>query len=120
MRKRRNYVANHAKQESVVAKDNRNLFRQLVSIKVAEGVSGGTVKQYEENFRFFSEYIERNGNDFSVVVVTSELICEWITYMQFDHIQYRKIATRRVKEVGLKPATINTRIKTIRGMQYGF
>lgn len=116
MRKRRNYVANHAKQESVDNKDIRNLFRQFVSIKVAEGVSGGTVKQYEENFRFFHEYIERHGNDFSVDLVTSEFIREWITYMQFDHIQYRKVATRKVKEVGLKPATINTRIKTIRVM----
>lgn len=116
MRKRRNYVANHAKQESVDARDIRNLFRQFVSIKVAQGVSEGTVNQYEENFAYFREYIERHGNNFDVDLITQDYIRAWITYMQYDHVQYRKVATRKVKEVGLRPATVNTRIKTIRVM----
>lgn len=54
MRKRRNYVANHARKGSQDVEDIRNLFRKFVSIKVSEG----TVNQYEENFAFISEYID--------------------------------------------------------------
>ncbi len=116
MRKRRNYVANHAKKQAADDNDIRVLFRRFVSIKTAEGVSESTVGQYEDNFAFFCEYIEKRGGDYDVAAITQDFLREWITYMQFDHIQFRKIATRKVKEVGLKPSTINTRIKTIRVM----
>lgn len=116
MRKRRNYIANYAKEDSADARDIRNLFRQFVSVKVSEGVSEGTVHQYEENFGFFREYIEKHGNNFDVEFITQDYLRNWITYMQYDHVQFRKVATRKVKDIGLKPATINTRIKTMRVM----
>lgn len=115
MRKRRNYVANHAK-KGANEEDIRVLFRKFVSIKTAEGVSEGTVRQYENNFAFFCEYVEMRGGDFAVQAVTPDFMREWITYMQFEHVQFRKVASRMAKEVGLKPATINTRIKTMRVM----
>ncbi len=116
MRKRRNYVGNQVKKDAQEAQDVRHLFRQFVSIKVAEGVSEGTVNQYEDNFSFFCEYIESHGAQYDIEAIKSTLIREWITYMQFDHIQFRKVAERKAKEVGLKPSTINTRLKTIRVM----
>ena len=116
MRKRRNYIANYAKEDSADERDIRNLFRQFVSVKVSEGVSEGTVHQYEENFGFFREYIEKHGNNFDVEFITQDYLRNWITYMQFKHVQFRKVDTRKEKEIGLKPATINTRIKTLRVM----
>lgn len=116
MRKRRNYVGNQEKKGAQETKDIRQLFRQFVSIKVAEGVSEGTVNQYEDNFTFFCEYIESHGSQYDIEAITSTYIREWITYMQFDHVQFRKVAERKAKEVGLKPSTINTRLKTIRVM----
>lgn len=116
MRKRRNYIANYAKEDSEDARDIRNLFRQFVSVKVSEGVSKGTVHQYEENFGFFREYVEKHGNNFDVEFITQDYLRNWITYMQFKHVQFQKVATRKEKEIGLKPSTINTRIKTMRVM----
>lgn len=114
MKKRRNLTANHAKFQAADEKDIRILFRKFVSIKVSEGVSEGTVKQYEENFKFFCDYISRHGNVYDVESITTEFIREWITYMRFNHVLFKQVPTRGVKEVGLKPATINTRLKTIR------
>lgn len=37
-------------------------------------------------------------------------------YMQFEHIRFKAIKTREIKEIGLKPSTINTRIKTMKVM----
>lgn len=116
MRKRRNYIANHAKKGEQDNNDIRNLFRKFVAVKVSEGVSDGTVNQYEENFRFFCEYIESHGALYDVSAITTDFIREWIAHMQFDHIQFRTDKHRKVKDVGLKPSTINTRLKTIRAM----
>lgn len=116
MKKRRNYTANHAKQQAADSQDIRVLFRNFVSVKVSEGVSEGTVNQYEDNFAFFCEFVERKGEGFDVATITTDFLREWIMHMQFDHIQFRKVSTRKAKPVGLKPATINTRIKTIRVM----
>jgi len=51
-----------------------------------------------------------------VDAITTEFVREWLTYMQKDHVQFRKIAHRKTKSVGLKPATINTRLKTMKVM----
>lgn len=37
-------------------------------------------------------------------------------YMQFEHIRFKDIKTREIKEIGSKPSTINTRIKTMKVM----
>lgn len=116
MRKRRNYVANHVKKGEHDARDIRILFRKFVSVKVAEGVSEGTVNQYEENFAFFCDYIDRTKMPYDVEVITTDFIREWITYMQFEHVQFRTVEHRKVKDVGLRPSTINTRLKTLRVM----
>ena len=83
---------------------------------MSEGISEGTVHQYEENFGFFRGYVEKHGNNFDVEFITHMYIREWAMYMQFKHVQYWKVNTRKEKEIGLKPATINTRIKTLRVM----
>ena len=114
MRKRRNYVANHARKGEQDKDDFRNLFRKFVSIKVSEGISEGTVNQYEENFAFVSEYIDMRGESYDVEALTTDFIREWVTYMQFEHVQFRTVKHRREKQVGLAPSTINTRLKTLR------
>src|SRR5690606_37374127 len=70
--------------------------------------------QYRNNFKFFCEYVERMGSDYHIGRMTTEFIRDWITYMQRDHVQFQRIQHRAEKVIGLKPATINTRIKTMR------
>lgn len=116
MRKRRNYVANHAKKGTEDGQDIRNLFRKFVSIKVSEGVSDGTVNQYEENFGFFRGYVDMCETGYDINSFTPEFFRQWATYMQYEHEQFRTIKHRREKQVGLAPSTINTRLKTMRVM----
>lgn len=116
MRKRRNHVVNHRNKGESDDKDLRVLFRKFVSIKVSEGVSEGTTSQYEDNFVFFTDYIETQGKNYNVESITTEFIRDWATYMQFEHVQFRNIKHRQIKDVGLAPSTINTRLKTIRVM----
>lgn len=116
MRKRRNYVANHAKRGEQDSEDIRNLFRKFVSIKVSEGISDGTVGQYEVNIAFFYEYIAMREVGYGINSITPDFIREWATYMQYEHVQFRTIKHRREKHVGLAPSTINTRLKTLRVM----
>lgn len=116
MRKRRNYTANRAKKDGYDADDLRALFSKFTAIKTAEGIAEGTMQQYRNNFKFFCEYIERMGGDYHIGRMTTDFIRDWITYMQRDHVQFQRVQHRAEKAVGLKPATINTRIKTLRVM----
>lgn len=118
MRKRRNFQTNFVKQGEEDTNDLRVLFRKFVNIKISEGVSDGTSNQYEENFRFFCEYVDlMKDGDYGFDTITPDYIREWIRYMQFDHVQFRNDRHRRMeKEVGLAPSTINTRLKTLRVM----
>lgn len=116
MRKRRNFVANHAKLSELESDDIRTLFKAFVKIKVSEGIAIRTIKQYETNFTQFCDYVETNGANYHVKDITTDFIRNWLTYMQQEHVQFRKIAYRKSKSVGLKPATINTRLKTMKVM----
>lgn len=116
MRKRRNLVANHAKLDEFESDDIRTLFNTFVKIKVSEGIAVKTIKQYETNFKQFCDYVEQRGGNYHVKAVTVDFVRDWLTYMQQEHVQFRKISYRRTKSVGLKPATINTRLKTLKVM----
>lgn len=116
MKKRRNFVANHSKLPEIESNDIRSLFKAFVKIKISEGIAIRTIKQYETNFTQFCDYVELFGGNYGVEAITTEFVREWLTYMQKDHVQFRKIAHRKTKSVGLKPATINTRLKTMKVM----
>lgn len=116
MRKRRNFVDNHAKLPELESDDIRTLFKAFVKIKVSEGIAIRTIKQYETNFTQFCDYIETHGGNYGVQAITADFVREWLTHMQQEHVQFRKIAHRKTKSVGLKPATINTRLKTLKVM----
>lgn len=113
MKKRRNTKITSS-QSNAQENDIRNLFRKFMSIKSSEGISEGTLNQYKENFQFFCDYLLLKNYSFLIETINTELFREWIMYMQFEHIRFKDIKTREVKEIGLKPSTINTRIKTMK------
>ncbi|MEK4245303.1 tyrosine-type recombinase/integrase [Psychrobacillus sp. FSL K6-2684] len=115
MKKRRN-TKNTSVQLTEEQNDIHYLFRQFLSIKSAEGIAERTLKQYKENFRFFCEYLQIKNRSYLIETMNPELFREWIMYMQFEHIRFKDIKTKDVKDVGLKPSTINTRIKTMKVM----
>ncbi|MBR7798132.1 hypothetical protein GT022_19105 [Agaribacter marinus] len=71
------------------------LFRIFYEIKVSEGRSARTLKQYDENFRFFMSYLESREIPKSIGKI-----------VKFDGHEY--------KTVGLATSIINTRLKTLR------
>ena len=115
MKKRRNTKI-ISSQTNTEENDIRYQFRQFISIKSSEGISEGTLHQYKENFRFFCEYLILKKYSFFLETINTELFREWIMYMQFEHIRFKDIKTREIKEIRLKPSTINTRIKTMKVM----
>lgn len=115
MKKRRNTKI-ISSQINTEENDIRYLFRQFMSIKSSEGISEGTLHQYKENFQFFCEYLNLKKYSFIIETINTELFREWIMYMQFEHIRFKDIKTREIKVIGLKPSTINTRIKTMKVM----
>lgn len=115
MKKRRN-TKKSISQTVTEQNDIRYLFKQFLSIKSSEGNAERTLKQYQENFKFFCEYLNEKNCSFAVETMNAELFRDWVMYMQFEHIQFKDIKTKTIKEVGLKPSTINTRIKTMKVM----
>lgn len=116
MRKRRNTSANHSRPIEYESDDIRELYRLFVRIKLSEGIAENTVKQYDTNFGQFLRYVEYRGGNYSAKAITTEFIRDWITYMLNDQVQFERITHRTEKAVGLAPATVNTRLKTIRVM----
>lgn len=96
--------------------DIRALFEQFVNIKRASGIAPKTIGQYKTNFAGFISYIERVGNGFDVSDITPEFIREWLSFMMSEHVHFENVKYRRDKPQGLAPATVNTRLKTIRVM----
>ena len=115
MKKRRNTKI-ISSQTNTEENDIRHLFRQFMNMKTSEGISEGTLHQYKENFQFFCEYLNLKKYSFHIETINTELFREWIMYMQFEHIRFKDIKKREIKEIGLKPSTINTRIKTMKVM----
>lgn len=95
-----------------------DLFMKFKAIKQAEGRAPGTLNQYEDNYGFFVEYLDRHGIRRSMKDITKQTIREYIIYMRDKWIKFKdhKFKTEAEMTVGLSPSTINTRLKTLRVM----
>ncbi|MEK4970736.1 tyrosine-type recombinase/integrase [Cytobacillus sp. FSL R7-0696] len=93
-----------------------DLFAKFISIKKAEGRALSTIRQYEDNYGFFIEFLDRHDIKRSMTVIDRDIIREYIVYMnerliKFEGHKYKK---ESVMTVGLSPSSINTRLKTLR------
>ncbi|MGX9931057.1 tyrosine-type recombinase/integrase [Virgibacillus salarius] len=87
------------------------LFRVFYEIKVSEGRSARTLKQYDENFRFFIPYLELREIPKSIGKINLDTILRYIKYMRGEIV---KFDGHEYKTVGLATSIINTRLKTLR------
>ncbi|WP_173916917.1 phage integrase SAM-like domain-containing protein [Halobacillus sp. Marseille-Q1614] len=74
------------------------LFQTFLSIKSAEGRADSTLKQYRDNYGYFSTFLADNTGR----AIDKKLFREYVLYMR--------------EELHLAPSTINTRLKTLRVM----
>lgn len=109
------------RESSTVSYDLALLFERLVNAKVAEGRSPGTLKQYRTNFAFFTDWLDQEGVEKDVRLITPELIRSYTAYMLHGKIRYEghQYKTSEEKTVGLSSVTVNTRLKTLRVL-FGF
>jgi integrase/recombinase XerD len=78
----------------------------------------GTLNQYEDNYGYFIEYLDRHEIKRSVKDITKDTIREYIVYMREKWVKFEdhKFKPQESMTVGLSPATVDTRLKTLRVM----
>ncbi|GER71301.1 tyrosine recombinase XerD [Weizmannia acidilactici] len=93
-----------------------DLFETFFAIKKAEGRAPNTLKQYRDNYTYFTEYLDKCGIPRSINEITRDTIRGYIRFMQDEWIKYdgHKFKTESYQTAGLSPSTINTRLKTLR------
>ncbi|WAA13385.1 tyrosine-type recombinase/integrase [Fervidibacillus halotolerans] len=94
------------------------LFKKFLEIKKAEGRAEKTINQYIENYRYFSEYLEKRNIPRLMSKMNKDVMRGYIVYMQNEIIKFEdhRFVLDKYKTVGLSPTTINTRLKTLRVM----
>ncbi|ONK24372.1 tyrosine-type recombinase/integrase [Siminovitchia sp. FSL H7-0308] len=95
-----------------------DLFDIFIAIKDAEGRAPSTMQQYRENYGFFTEYLDKHGIKRTPSAITRDTIRDYIVFMRNDWIRFEghSFKTEVEQTAGLAPATINTRLKTLRVM----
>lgn len=108
LKKQRNIIKNS---------DNLDfLLEKFLEIKKAEGRAERTIKQYIENYAFFTEYLDKRGIPRLMSALNKDIMRGYVIYMQSEIVRYEdhRFVLDKYKTVGIKPATINTRLKTLR------
>ena len=106
---------------AIVRKSANNLddlFQKFTAIKRSEGKAEGTLRQYEDNYGFFARYLDRQGIPHDIAEITKERLRDYIIFMRdkWTRFEGHKYKSSAEMTVGLSPATINTRLKTLRVM----
>lgn len=95
-----------------------DLFAKFIAVKKAEGRADSTINQYEDNYGFFIEFLDRHDIKRSMTAIDRDVIREYVVYMREGWVKFEghKYKKESVMTVGLSPASINTRLKTLRVM----
>lgn len=94
------------------------LYRIFYNAKVAEGKSPRTLETYEENYRFFCDFLADENIDRDYRHITVDTVRAYITYLLKTKRRWEGHPHKAEEEktVGLKPSTVNTRLKGLRTM----
>lgn len=95
-----------------------DLFELFKRLRRSEGISDATFVQYNNNFRFFSDYLDSVNIPLDIRHIDDEIIRDYIIYMRDEIVRFDKhrFKSEAEKTVGLAPSTINTRLKTLKTM----
>lgn len=114
-----NRTGKRVKKERTLRKTTNNLnvlFVQFRAIKKSEGRAESTLGQYEDNYGFFLEFLDRKGIARSIHEMNRDVIRKYIVYMQDEWVKFEDHYFKKDEHMtkGLAPGTINTRLKTLR------
>lgn len=96
--------------------DLDDIFERFIRDRKAEGVGEQAVEDYEYSFRYLKKYLDRVGLEHDIRNVDEDLIRDYIVYMRDEAIRFENhpFKTDKDRVIGLKPSTINTRIKSLK------
>lgn len=117
-------MENHEENNTIsdeIAKKHPTLqeyFDMFVHIKQAEGRAPRTIQQYEENWRYFLEYLTEKNIPHELDELTKTVLRNYILYMKNEKIAFQnnKYKKKEHQYKGLSLSSINTRLKTLRVM----
>lgn len=94
------------------------LFETFVFIKKSEGRDHVTITQYYNSYDYFAKFLDRRNIKRSFSEIDRHVIRDYINYMREEAVRFEDHAyVKKDKQtIGLTPATINTRLKTLRNM----
>jgi len=94
------------------------LFAKFYEIKKAEGRAEKTLKQYEDNYGFFVDFLNARKHRKELSAINKDVIRDYINYMREEIVKFERnpYVTDDRKTVGLSATTVNTRLKTLRVM----
>ncbi len=94
------------------------LFQYFYEAKISEGVSERTLETYQENYRFFGDYLDMRVIPREVSKITPDVLRDYTSWMLTKKIRFdgHEHKSDEEKTVGLSPVTVNTRTKNLRTM----
>lgn len=94
------------------------LFETFIFIKKSEGREPSTISQYKYSYNSFTNFLDLRGIERKFDSLNRNVFREFITYMREEEVRFEDHPHKGgdPDDVGLTPATINTRLKTLRNM----
>lgn len=94
------------------------LFDHYYQAKLAEGRAPNTLKTYQENFRYFCEYLDGRGIIRDLRNINAEVGREYVLWLRNEKQKFSEKCNvpESARSVGLLPKSINTRLKNLKTM----
>lgn len=94
------------------------LFDHYYQARSAEGRAVNTLKTYQLNYRYFCEYLDMRGIPRDIRMINTQVGREYIIWLRNEKRKFsdKCMVPERVKTVGLRPKSINTRLKNLKTM----
>lgn len=92
-------------------------FDLFYSAKRAENIRERTLADYRSYWRYFNEWLKRAYPNVNMLrQLTTEIIRDYVAYMQHDHTRYGSDPYRMKDDRKLSPATVKSRLRAIQTM----
>jgi integrase/recombinase XerD len=117
MDKRTGKRTKNTRSRAVSQHDLDALFLQFIHAKTAEGLSVKTLDNYHLYYRYFCDYLDHCSVSRDVRNVTATLVREYTAWLLNEKTRFgeeHKYKGEHEKTTGLRPSTVNTRIKVLR------
>ncbi|WAH37025.1 tyrosine-type recombinase/integrase [Alicyclobacillus dauci] len=92
------------------------LFDVFIAAKQSEGRAERTIADHRKHFKYFNEWLQQVHSPIAPNDIDHGVIREWISYMLDEKVAYDGHPTSGRGSIGLKPGTVNIRLRSIKCM----